>query len=287
MQKKGLGRGLSALIPDIDKPAGYQQYHVPVDQIAPNPRQPRHTFIEAQIDELASSIRENGVLQPLLVRRNEHGYELIAGERRLRASIKAGVQEVPVMILEVTDTEALQLALVENLQRENLNPIDESRAYQRLQEEFGLTQEEIAKKVGKSRPAVANSLRLSLLPPEIQQEVVAGRLPAGQARALLSLEKVPLIVAAAREVLSKGLSTRAAERLVRRLKSRQGRRAVGATMDPNLTSLIEGVQRWLGTKVRLLHRTKSGKGKIQIEYYSTEDFERIIRKLMESQQSHA
>lgn len=284
MQKKGLGRGLSALIPDIDEPTGNPPNLVEIDTIAPNPRQPRRTFNEAQIDELASSIREKGVIQPLLVRRNAHGYELIAGERRLRASIKAGIHRVPIAILEATDSESLQLALVENLQREDLNPIDESLAYQRLKEEFGLSQEEIAIKVGKSRPAVANTLRLSLLPAEVQREVAAGRLPAGQARAILGLEHEPLIIAAAREILSKGLSTREAENLVKRLKSPKGRRGQGNGTDPHLISLIETLQRLLGTKVRLLHKTRSGKGKIEIEYYSAEDFERIIGKLTDGQQ---
>lgn len=284
MQKKGLGRGLSALIPDIDEPTGNPPNLVEIDTIAPNPRQPRRTFNEAQIDELASSIREKGVIQPLLVRRNTHGYELIAGERRLRASIKAGIHRVPIAILEATDSESLQLALVENLQREDLNPIDESLAYQRLKEEFGLSQEEIAIKVGKSRPAVANTLRLSLLPAEVQREVAAGRLPAGQARAILGLEHEPLIIAAAREILSKGLSTREAENLVKRLKSPRGRRGQGNGTDPHLISLIETLQRLLGTKVRLLHKTRSGKGKIEIEYYSAEDFERIIGKLTDGQQ---
>ena len=283
MQKKGLGKGLSALIPDVNKPSGSSSNLVEVDQITSNPRQPRRVFNEDQINELSLSIKEKGVIQPLLVRRSGNGYELIAGERRLRASIKAGIRQVPVTIIEASDTETLQLALIENLQREDLNPIDEYLAYKRLQEEFRLSQEEIATKVGKSRPAVANALRLALLPPEVQREVAAGKLPAGQARAILSLERAPLIIAAAREIMAKGLSTREAERLVRRLKLPGGRRTPARETDPNLESLIEGVQRWLGTKVRLLHRARSGKGKIEIEYYSTEDFDRIIRKLTDTQ----
>jgi len=282
MQKKGLGRGLSALIPDIEDARDASPNLVETDRILPNPRQPRRTFNETQIEELASSIKENGVIQPLLVRRNGSGYELIAGERRLRAAVKAGVRQVPVNILEATDTESLQLALIENIQREDLNPMDESHAYQRLQEEFSLSQEEIAAKVGKSRPAVANSLRLALLPAEVQREVVSGRLPAGQARALLGLEQESLILAAAREVLSRTLTTRETENLVRRLKSPKRTPRHGVAEDPNLMSLVDEVQRWLGTRVRLQHRAKSGKGKIEIEYYSTEDFDRIIGKLMAS-----
>jgi len=167
MQKKALGRGLSALIPDIET-TQTSQLSVEVERISPNPRQPRRSFGDEQINELAESIRAKGVIQPLLVRRNEHGYELIAGERRLRASVRAGLKEVPVIVIEVNDTESLQLALIENLQREDLNPMDESRAFQRLQEEFSLSQLQIAMMVGKSRPAVANSVRCASYCREIE-----------------------------------------------------------------------------------------------------------------------
>ncbi len=286
MQKKALGRGLSALIPDLES-TETAQLCVEVERISPNPRQPRRSFDDEQIKELAESIRVKGVIQPLLVRRNEHGYELIAGERRLRASVRAGLKEVPVMVIEVNDTESLQMALIENLQREDLNPMDESRAFQRLQQDLNLGQEQIAMMVGKSRPAVANSMRLASLPVEVQKEVASGRLPAGQARALLGLESESLILSAAREVLAKGLSTRETERLVGRLKTPKRRKRGASQLDPSLTPLIEEVQRWLGTKVRLLHRSRSGKGKIEIEYYSTADFERILRKLMDNRRSPA
>ncbi len=283
MEKKGLGRGLSALIPKVEEPPENLQHLVETDRISPNPFQPRHSFDEAKIDELSASIKENGVLEPLLVRRRQNRFELIAGGRRLRAATKAGLKEVPVIVREATDPEALQLALIENLQREDLNPIDEARAYRRLQEEFGWGQEETASKVSKSRPAVANSTRLLLLPAEVQQEVARGKLPVGQARALLGLERAAKIIAAAREVMAKGLSTRETERLVNRLKSGRRRKVDRSQLDPNLNSLIEGLQRWLGTKVRLLHQTKSDKGKLQIEYYSKADFNRIISKLMQRQ----
>lgn len=282
MEKRGLGRGLSALIPDIKRPRD-TQHLVETDKISPNPFQPRRTLDEVKIDELTVSIRDNGILEPLLVRLKQDKYELIAGGRRLRAAVKAGLREVPVVVREATDTESLQLALIENLQREDLNPIDEARAYQRLQEEFGWGQEEAASKVGKSRPAVANSIRLLLLPAEVQQEVARGKLPAGQARALLGLEHAPKIIAAARQVLAKGLSTRETERLVRQLKSGKRNRRERHQLDPNLASIIEGFQRWLGTKVRILRQARSGKGKIEIEYYSKTDFDRVIGKLMQRQ----
>ena len=279
VQKKGLGKGLSALIPGIDAPRETPNLEVEVDRIASNPSQPRRSFDEAKIDELAASVRDQGIIQPLLVRRAGEGYELIAGERRLRAARKAGLREVPVIVREASNSETLQLALLENLQREDLNPIEEATAYQRLQEEFELSQEEIAQKVGKSRPAVANCMRLLLLPKEVQQEVVRGKLPAGQARALLGLESEALMLAAAREVITKGLSTRAAERLVARLKSGRKRKRETALSDSNLRSLVEQLQRSLGTKVRLVHRAGSGRGKVEIEYYSLADLERIIQMM--------
>ena len=285
MEKKGLGRGLSALIPKVEETPENLLHWVETDRISPNPFQPRHSFDEAKIDELSASIREKGILEPLLVRRSQNRYELIAGGRRLRAAMKAGLKEVPVIVREATDTEVLQLALIENLQREDLNPIDEARAYRRLQVEFGWGQEETASKVGKSRPAVANSIRLLLLPAEVQQEVALGKLTMGQARALLGLERAAKIIAAAREVMAKGLSTRETERLVNQLKSGRRRKIDRSQLDPNLNSLIEDLQRWLGTKVRLICQAKSEKGKLQIEYYSKADFDRVISKLMQKQRS--
>ena len=279
VQKKGLGKGLSALIPGIDAPRETPNLEVEVDRIASNPSQPRRSFDEAKIDELAASVRDQGIIQPLLVRRAGEGYELIAGERRLRAARKAGLREVPVIVREASNSETLQLALLENLQREDLNPIEEATAYQRLQEEFELSQEEIAQKVGKSRPAVANCMRLLLLPREVQQELAQGKLPVGQARALLGLESEALMLAAAREVITKGLSTREAERLVARLKSGRKRKRETALSDSNLRSLVEQLQRSLGTKVRLVHRAGSGRGKVEIEYYSLADLERIIQMM--------
>ncbi|MBI4489502.1 MAG: ParB/RepB/Spo0J family partition protein [Deltaproteobacteria bacterium] len=278
VQKKGLGRGLSALIPGIDATSETPNLKVEVDRIAPNPLQPRRSFDEAKIDELTASVRDQGIIQPLLVRRAGATYELIAGERRLRAARKAGLKEVPVVVREASSGESLQLALIENLQREDLNPIEEAAAYQRLQEEFDLTQEEIARKVGKSRPTVANSMRLLLLPEEVQQMVGAGKLPAGQARALLGLENEAILLTAAREVVAKGLSTRETEKLVRRLKLGRRRREAPIS-DPDLRSLIERLQRCLGTKVRLVHRGRSGRGKIVIEYYSAADLERVVERM--------
>ncbi|HLN87032.1 MAG TPA: ParB/RepB/Spo0J family partition protein [Candidatus Limnocylindrales bacterium] len=283
-QKRGLGKGLSALIPaaaeaPIRTPQDNAAREVAVERITPSPFQPRRSFDEAKIEELAASIRNQGIIQPLVVRPQGDGFELIAGERRWRAAMRAGLARVPVVIRNASDHEALQLALVENLQREDLNPIEEASGYRRLQEEFHWSQEEMAEKVGKSRPAVANSLRLLTLPSEIQQEVTAGRLPAGQARALLGLHTEPLIISASREVIAKGLSTRETEKMVRYLLMGRKRRRNLQILDPDLKSIVEDLQRSLGTRVRLLPKARSTKGKIEIEYYTAADLERIIQTI--------
>jgi ParB family chromosome partitioning protein len=282
LQKTGLGKGLSALIP-VAPPQLVQgttsdvpKTDVEIDKISPSPFQPRRAFDEAKLQELAMSIRNQGIIQPLIVRPKGERFELIAGERRWRAAMKAGLTRVPVVVREASDHDALQLALIENLQREDLNPIEEATGYRRLQEEFTWSQEEVAEKVGKSRPAVANALRLLSLPSEVQQEVAAGNLPAGQARALLGLQSEAAIMTAYREVIARTLSTRETEKLVRNLKLGRRRRRESPAVDPDLRSLVEDLQRALGTKIRVLPKARSDKGKIEIEYYSLADLERII-----------
>ena len=287
MPKKGLGRGLSALIPSASEPkaetrSGPTAQEIAVDRITPSPFQPRRAFDEIKIAELAGSIRNQGIIQPLVVRPKGDDFELIAGERRWRAAMQAGLSRVPVVIREANDQEALQLALVENLQREDLNPIEEANGYRRLQEEFHWSQEEMAEKVAKSRPAIANSLRLLSLPVEVQQEVSSGTLPAGQARALLALQAEALMVSACREVIAKGLSTRETEKLVRHLMTGRRRRRQMPVTDPDLKSIIEELQRALGTRVRLVPKARTSKGKIEIEYYTLPDLERIIQTITKS-----
>jgi ParB family chromosome partitioning protein len=249
---------------------------VDIDRISPSPFQPRRAFDETKLQELVMSIRNQGIIQPLVVRPKGERFELIAGERRWRAAMKAGLTRVPVVVREASDHDALQLALIENLQREDLNPVEEATGYRRLQEEFTWSQEEVAEKVGKSRPAVANALRLLSLPSEVQQEVAAGNLPAGQARALLGLQSEAVIMSAYREVIARALSTRETEKLVRNLKLGRRRRRESPAVDPDLRSLVEDLQRALGTKIRVLPKARSNKGKIEIEYYSLPDLERII-----------
>jgi len=277
-----LGRGLSALIPTAAEPIAQTPQdsspkQIAVDRITASPLQPRRAFDEVKIEELAASIRNQGIIQPLVVRPMGDGFELIAGERRWRAAMRAGLSRVPVVIRNASDLEALQLALVENLQREDLNAIEEASGYRRLQEEFHWSQEEMADKVGKSRPAIANALRLLTLPTEVQQEVTGGRLPAGHARALLGLHTEPLIISACREVIAKGLSTRETEKMVRNLLVGRKRRGRLPLVDPDLKSIVENLQRSLGTRVRLLPKARSAKGKIEIEYYTLTDLERIIQ----------
>lgn len=288
IHKKGLGRGLGALIPNVAEARpevrlGGSSFEVGVERITPSSLQPRRAFDDAKIEELACSIRSQGIIQPLVVRPKGDQYELIAGERRWRAAIKAGLERVPVMVREASDHEALQLALVENLQREDLNPIEEAHGYRRLQEEFHWSQDQMAEKVGKSRPAIANAMRLLALPAMVQEEVSAGNLPAGQARALLGLHTEPLIVSACREVIAKGLSTRETEKMVRLLLLGRRRRRSVSLLDPDLKSVVETLQRLLGTRVRLLPKARSSKGKIEIEYYSNSDLDRIIRTITRAQ----
>src|SRR4030095_1024514 len=289
LPKRGLGRGLRALIPGASEPrietdGEALSFRVEVDRITPSPFQPRRTFDEAKIEELASSIRNQGIIQPLVVRRNGDAYELIAGERRWRAAMRAGLTHVPIVVRDASDHEALQLALIENLQREDLNPIEKAKGYRRLLEESHWSQEEMAEKVGKSRPAIANSMRLLSLPTEVQQEVSSGNLPAGQARALLGLHSEPLILSAYREVLAKGLSTRETEKLVRHLLLGRKRRRQVPLIDPDLRSVVEELQRLLGTRVRLLPKARSARGKIEIEYYSLPDLDRIIQTIKRNPQ---
>ena len=286
LQKKALGRGLGALIPGAPEPRieatrENSNFSVDVERIIPSPFQPRRAFDPNKIEELAASIRNQGIIQPLVVRAKGSQFELIAGERRWRAALQAGLEQVPIVVREASDQEALQLALVENLQREDLNPIEEANGYRKLQEQFQWSQEEVAEKVGKSRPTVANALRLLSLPTEVQQEIVSGNLPVGQARALLGLQSEPAIVAACREVIAKGLSTRETEKLVKHLKFGRRRKKEPTPYDPDLRALVEELQRRLGTKVRLLPKGKSTKGKIEIEYYSLPDLERIIHTITE------
>jgi len=274
---RGLGRGLGALIPATA--GGIDE--IDVDLIVPNPHQPRTNFDEAALDELVESMREHGVLQPLLVSASnaEGVYQLIAGERRLRAAKLAGLHRVPVVVKEAASRELLELALVENLQREDLNPIEEASAYQRLTNEFGLTQEEIATRVGRSRTAVANTLRLLGLSSEIKQSLANGEISEGHARALLAIDDENDRREAWREVVDRGLTVRQTETLVRRepngVSSNVPEMFAAAPETDQLESRIRDA---LGTKVEL-RRQKNGHGRLIVHFYSDEELEGVLSRL--------
>ncbi|UCD83735.1 MAG: ParB/RepB/Spo0J family partition protein [Deltaproteobacteria bacterium] len=272
-KRRALGKGLSALIPEVREPKGGEYFLCSVEQIRPNQFQPRRNFDDQATAELAASIKEKGLLQPLVVRRLEKGYELIAGERRWRAAQLAGLGEVPVVVKEVNDSELLEMALVENIQREDLNPLEEALVYQQHIEELSFTQEDLSRRVGKDRSTIANALRLLKLPREAWDSLVSGELSRGHARAILGLESKQQQKEVLRKVLKAGLSVRETERLVQRLKSKKTRQAE-AKVDPQLDYLTEQLKRLLKTMVRI--KDRGGKGKVEIEYYSWDDLERIL-----------
>jgi ParB family chromosome partitioning protein len=288
MEKKVLGKGLSALItnrpsnPDQIKeissleinPSGNVAY-VKIISILENRFQPRQNYDESKLEELKASIKEKGVLQPILVRKQGDNYEVVAGERRLRAAKAIGLKEVPVIIKNVTDREALVLALVENIQREELNAIEEALGFKRLMEEFQFTQEAVAEAIGKDRSTITNLLRLLRLPEEIQKQVADAKISMGHARALLSLEDAAIQKKMAQVIINKGLSVRQVEDLVK--KAHQGHNIIKAATKPknrDIEILEEELRKILGTKVFI--KDKKGKGKLTIEYYSLDDLDRIL-----------
>ncbi len=283
-KKQALGRGLGALIPDIEKSEERPRdfFYCDIKQIQPNRFQPRQQFPEAELKELSQSIKEQGILQPLLVREENDGFQLIAGERRLRAAKKAGLTQVPVIIKRISDSKLLELSIVENIQRANLNPIEESDAYHCLITEFNLTQDEAATRVGKSRSAVANFLRLRQLPEAIKTSIKDGALTMGHARALLGTLNNTQQLVAWRAVVKKDLSVRETEDLVRALKDKKKKPRVGrkSAEDHYLQSLAEDLSRHFGTKVTI--RRHGLKGKVEIEFYSNDDLDRLIGRLQQT-----
>jgi ParB family chromosome partitioning protein len=250
---------------------------VPVDTIAANPRQPRKRFDQEGIESLTASIREQGVISPLILRRGRDGYEVVAGERRLRAARLAGLKTVPAIVREVADAEALELALVENLQREDLNAVEEAETYRRLIEDFGQSQDGIARHVGKDRSTVSNALRLLRLPRKILDDIAAGTLAEGHARALLALDREADQIRARDLIVKGGLSVRGAEALVRRLKGPAAQARRRPRRDHNLAALEDRLRGALGTKVRIARRGKGGT--VEIEFYSEEDLDRLLELL--------
>ncbi|MGD8370567.1 MAG: ParB/RepB/Spo0J family partition protein [Syntrophobacterales bacterium] len=275
-RKKGLGKGLGALIPDADLLASSSDhfFYCEIEEITPNPYQPRQNVRDKAFEELVDSVRERGILQPLLVRSTEKGYQIIAGERRWRAAQVAGLQRVPVVIRDTAEPESFELALIENIQRKDLNPIEEGEAYQRLQEDFSLSQEEIAKKIGKDRSTVANMIRLLKLPDKVRNDLVEGVLSMGHARALLALPDSAVQLRARNTILKKGLSVRETEKLVQSLLKKQKKPKVVVELDSHMRAVLDQLIRHFGTKVTITRRGK--RGRIEIEFYSDQDLQRIL-----------
>jgi ParB family transcriptional regulator, chromosome partitioning protein len=276
MKKQALGKGLGALIaaPKEKEIVETGITHIPVDSIRPNQYQPRREFSESAIEELANSIKEKGVLTPILVRRAVRGYELIAGERRLRAVTKLGLNTIPALVKEVTEEEALELALIENIQREDLNPIEEAQAYQILIERFGLKHDELAQRVGKDRSTITNLLRLLELPDTVQDDVSRGTLTMGHARTLLGLATPQQMAEVANLIKEKQYSVRQTEALVNRLKAGLGRRKTKPSADIHVQELEEKIRKVLGTKVNVI--TRGNGGKIIIEFNTLDELDRLL-----------
>jgi ParB family transcriptional regulator, chromosome partitioning protein len=289
-KRQALGRGLAALIPPASEPAIQATGHtapgsglrmLDIETIHPSTRQPRKHFDDARLDELAESIRSQGIIQPLVVRvRDGGGFELVAGERRWRAAQRAGLHQVPAVVREVAESQAFEMALVENLQREDLNPIEEAEGYQRLVAEFGYTQESLSARVGKDRSTVANALRLLKLPPAVRAMVIEGRLNMGHARALLGLESDPAIERLARQAVSRGLSVRQVESLVRRERDSDKRppdRPVQPS--PAARDLVRRLEHALATKVKLIEASPKA-GHLEIYYTSLDELDAVLAKIL-------
>lgn len=278
MKKGILGRGLDALIPTEKGEPRYNYMLIGIDEMVPNVFQPRKGFDEEAMDELVASIREKGIIQPLIVRKSENGYEIIAGERRWRAAKRAGLTQVPAIIKDASNREALELALVENLQREDLNPIEEATAYEQLIKEFGLTHEEISERIGKERSTITNQLRLLRLPAEVKQALIEGKITAGHARAVLGLQSTSEVREVLETIKNEKLSVRKTEKLVQKLSAHKENAIQFNEFTPYISHYTDEIKKRLGTQVRIFD--KDGKGKIEIEYYSRDELERVIEILV-------
>lgn len=307
MGKRGLGRGLAALIPEapLTDEGGAQVREIPLGQVVANPYQPRTLFDPLKMEELVSSVREHGILQPVLVKRVGHErYQLVAGERRFRAAQAAGLTTLPALIREISEHQQLEIAVVENLQREDIGVMEAARAYRRLIDEFGMTQETVSQRVGKSRSAIANTLRLLQLPEEVQESIERGEISEGHGRAILMAEEDEAVLRVWRTAVKKGLSVRDTERLAKETKaalagvasparsdqalvldrdsgSAQGERdGRSALSDPNEAAVADRLQQALGTKVMIRH-TSGGAGRLEIEFYSRQDLLRLADLLLQ------
>lgn len=277
--RKGLGKGFASLLPEAKKSFGAMADRVvlcDVQSIQPNKRQPRKKYKKESLKELSESIMEKGIIQPLIVRRSGNAYNLIAGHRRLEAAKMAGIDQVPVILKETTDSEDLELALIENIQREDLNPIDEANGYKMLIEEFDISHEEVAKRVSKGRATITNFLRLLKLPQKIQDALLEGKISMGHARTILALDSENEQLTFLDQILKANLSVRKSEEVVKRIKKgSKSFKLDSKAQNPFLRSIIEELQQVLGTRVKIIQKNNS-KGTIQIEFFSTKDLNRIL-----------
>lgn len=289
MAKQALGRGLSALLgDDTTSVAGLSPSEIDIDLIGPNPEQPRTRFPEAALDELAQSIVANGIVQPIVVRKAGARYQIVAGERRWRAAQRAGLRKVPVTYKEVSDDKLLELALIENIQRQELNPIEEAQAYRKLIDSIGLTQEKVSERVGKERTLIATTLRLLKLPNDIQGLIEEGKISAGHGRALLLSDDPAIQKRVARAIIEKQMSVREAERAMRSAaasaNAANGPKRSIITKDANIRSAETKLMRALGTNVKITPNGKGSAGKIEIEYYNMDDLDRLFQRLVNSKE---
>jgi ParB family chromosome partitioning protein len=290
-QRKALGKGLAALLPT--RPNGgpiipgppqpeSSPTHLPIDQIQPNPMQPRTVFQSDRIEELAASIRANGIIQPVVVRRHQDSYQIVAGERRWRAAQQAGLMDVPVVVQDVADSQLLELALIENIQREDLNPIETAHAYDRLHRELGLSHEEIGRRTGKDRSSIVNTIRLLKLPKEVQNLLAGHRISMGHARAILGLNSVEQQIQIAETAAAQGQSVRQVEAIVQEMttdRAKSGGPKGHSRVDPNLKAAVDELERVLGTRVRVVELNEQ-RGRIEIEYYSQAELERLFQQIV-------
>ncbi|HOG15847.1 MAG: putative chromosome-partitioning protein ParB [Syntrophaceae bacterium PtaU1.Bin231] len=280
--KDKLGRGLGAMFPHLSRDIGEKSNFLQcgVEELCPNRFQPRKTFRDSEQKKLVASVREKGIIQPIVVRRIESGYEIIAGERRWRAAQTAGLQEVPIVVRDAADADMAEISLIENLQREDLNPLEEAEAYQTLMDRFGMSQDSLSTRVGRDRSTIANTLRLLRLPPEVKKELADRRLTEGHARALLALESVRSQVSVLKDVLRKGLSVRETERLVKALSKTAAPVRKAARTDGNLVDLERRLSSRLLAKVRI--RQGKNSGAIEIAFGSPQELDRLIRFLLDA-----
>ncbi|MCW8858302.1 MAG: ParB/RepB/Spo0J family partition protein [Deltaproteobacteria bacterium] len=276
VKRPALGKGIGALLSSAAQEGGKKYFSCPIEELKPHDKQPRKVFDDGKMAELIASIKEKGVIQPLVVRQQADYYQIIAGERRWRAAQKAGLDRVPVVIQDVSEDWALEIALIENIQREDLNPLEEAGAYRYLMDSFDLLQEEVAKRVGKNRSTVANALRLLRLPNKVKNDLMEGSLSMGHARALLALEQDEDIIEASEEVIRKKLSVRETEKLIKKIKNFEKIKpaAVNKPIDPNILALENSLQQHLGTQVKLLPKGKGGR--LEISYHDQDGLTRLL-----------